>query len=68
MTFQGASGVNPDPGNRPGGWLDGWSPGPSKHNSRIPEPDSRCPENETGSLEIEKSLHRYMIHWKRDYR
>ena len=34
------------------------SPGPSNNNSRIPETDSRGPETETGSLEIEKRVHR----------
>ena len=37
-----------------------WYPplGPGNNNSRIPETDSRDPETETGSLEIEPRVHR----------
>ena len=58
MTFQGHPGVTPDPGtNLVGGkWF-----GPQALSNTIPgslKPDSRDPETETRSLEIEKRVHR----------
>ena len=57
MTFQGDSGVTPDPGNMPEGKLVG-----SRALSNIIpgslKPDSRDPETETGNLETEKRVHR----------
>ena len=62
MTFQGDSGVTPDPApNLVGGKWFG-SRALSNTNPGSLKPDSRDPETETGNLETEKRVHR--IHGK----
>ena len=57
MTFQGDSGVIPDPETEPGWWYLACSRALSNTNPGSLKPDSRDPETETGNLEVEKRVH-----------
>lgn len=58
MIFQCDSGVTPDPETELGWWQIKGFPGPSNHNPRIPETDSREPETCIGTLETELRVHK----------
>ena len=67
MSLQSDSGVTPDlaPCRVEGKLVS--SPGPSNTIPGSLKPDSRDPETETGSLEIEKRAHRIHRTLERDY-
>ena len=58
MTFEGDSGVTPDPGTFLVGGKLGAGGSLVTNNPGSLKPDSRDPETETGNLETEKRVHR----------